>query len=174
MLLRQFSAPVLIASLIAVRPSAYLYLHHWLEQYPHRVSLDPIHFITATLVALLISSGTVFVHAWRAAKAHPIHASYATSNPACSRSYLVTALRSLVKNRLISFINIGGLTVGFACSIFIALFVRDEHALTTDGYEPRTTFTGSKSPSTIRASLPNPHPWPRSRCPRPCCKRFRR
>ena len=41
------------------------------------------------------------------------------------QSYLVTALRNLAKNRLISFINIGGLAVGFACAIFIALFVRD-------------------------------------------------
>jgi putative ABC transport system permease protein len=73
MLMRQFSAPVLIASLIAW-PLAYLYLNHWLEQYPHRVSLDPIYFIATTLIALLISSATVFVHAWRAAKSHPIHA----------------------------------------------------------------------------------------------------
>jgi putative ABC transport system permease protein len=73
LLMRQFSAPVFMASLIAW-PLAYLYLRHWLEQYPHRVSLDPAYFVAATFVALLISSAAVFVHAWRAAKAHPIHA----------------------------------------------------------------------------------------------------
>jgi putative ABC transport system permease protein len=72
-LMQQFSTPVFIASLIAW-PLAYLYLHHWLEQYPHRVSLNPANFIAATFIAFLIASGTVFVHAWRAAKAHPIHA----------------------------------------------------------------------------------------------------
>ena len=73
MLMRQFSAPVFIASLIAW-PMAYLYLRHWLEQYPHRVSLSPENFIAATFIAFLIASGTVLVHARRAAKAHPIHA----------------------------------------------------------------------------------------------------
>src|ERR1700679_2962512 len=42
------------------------------------------------------------------------------------RHYLVTALRNLVKHKLYSFINIAGLSVGLACAIFIALFLRDE------------------------------------------------
>src|SRR6201991_3682121 len=40
--------------------------------------------------------------------------------------YLVTALRSLARHKLYSFINIAGLAVGLACAIFILLFVRDE------------------------------------------------
>ena len=73
LLMRQFSIPILIASLIAW-PLAYLYLHHWLEQYPSRISLSPLYFVSASLVALLISSATVFVHARRVASANPIHA----------------------------------------------------------------------------------------------------
>jgi putative ABC transport system permease protein len=42
------------------------------------------------------------------------------------RNYLVTALRNLVRHKLYSFINIGGLAVGLACVIFVILFVRDE------------------------------------------------
>ncbi|HEY8253977.1 MAG TPA: ABC transporter permease, partial [Rhizomicrobium sp.] len=40
--------------------------------------------------------------------------------------YLVTALRSVARHKLYSFINIAGLAVGLACTIFILLFVRDE------------------------------------------------
>jgi putative ABC transport system permease protein len=40
--------------------------------------------------------------------------------------YLVTALRSVARHKLYSFINIAGLAVGLACAIFILLFVRDE------------------------------------------------
>jgi putative ABC transport system permease protein len=42
------------------------------------------------------------------------------------RNYLMAALRNLVRNRLYTGINIGGLAVGFAAAILIGLFVRDE------------------------------------------------
>ena len=41
-------------------------------------------------------------------------------------NYLVTALRNIARHKLYSFINIGGLAVGLACVILIALFIRDE------------------------------------------------
>jgi putative ABC transport system permease protein len=41
-------------------------------------------------------------------------------------NYLTTALRNIVRHKLYSFINIGGLAVGLACAVFIMLFVRDE------------------------------------------------
>ena len=41
-------------------------------------------------------------------------------------SYLVTALRSIARHRLHSFINIAGLAVGLACAIFVLMFIRDE------------------------------------------------
>ena len=40
--------------------------------------------------------------------------------------YLVTALRSVARHKLHSFINIAGLAVGLTCAIFIILFIRDE------------------------------------------------
>lgn len=42
------------------------------------------------------------------------------------RHYLITALRSLARHRLYSFINIVGFAVGIACAILIALYVRSE------------------------------------------------
>ncbi len=42
------------------------------------------------------------------------------------RNYFKIALRSLLKNSVYSFINIGGLAIGIACSVLIALWVWDE------------------------------------------------
>jgi putative ABC transport system permease protein len=42
------------------------------------------------------------------------------------RNYLITALRNFARHKLYSFINIAGLSIGLACAILIALFVRDE------------------------------------------------
>jgi putative ABC transport system permease protein len=42
------------------------------------------------------------------------------------RNYLITALNNLLKNKLFSFINIAGLSIGLAACILIALFVQDE------------------------------------------------
>lgn len=42
------------------------------------------------------------------------------------RNYLTIALRNLTRNTIYSFINIGGLAVGIACSVLILLWVWDE------------------------------------------------
>lgn len=42
------------------------------------------------------------------------------------RNYLKIAVRSLLKNKLFSFINIFGLALGMTCSLLIGLWVRDE------------------------------------------------
>jgi putative ABC transport system permease protein len=73
LLLWQFSIPVLIANAIAW-PIAYYYLHHWLESYAYRISLNPLYFLTAGAVALLIAWVTIFAHALRIARASPIFA----------------------------------------------------------------------------------------------------
>jgi putative ABC transport system permease protein len=73
LLLWQFSIPVLVANLIAW-PVAYYYLHHWLEGYAYRISLNPLYFAGAGLAALVIAWATVIVHAAHVARANPIHA----------------------------------------------------------------------------------------------------
>ena len=53
------------------------------------------------------------------------------------RNYLAAALRNLVRNKLYAAINILGLSVGFAATLLIALFVRDE--LSYDKYNTAST-----------------------------------
>lgn len=43
------------------------------------------------------------------------------------KSYINIALRNLVKNKIFSFINISGLSLGLTCSVLIALWVQDEY-----------------------------------------------
>ena len=71
LLLWQFSIPVLIANVIAW-PVAYYYLHHWLESFAYRISLNPLYFLTAGIAALAIAWITVFAHSVRVARARLI------------------------------------------------------------------------------------------------------
>jgi putative ABC transport system permease protein len=73
LLLWQFSIPVLIANVIAW-PVAYYYLHHWLESYAYRITLNPLYFSAAGIVALAIAWVTIITHAVRIARASPINA----------------------------------------------------------------------------------------------------
>jgi putative ABC transport system permease protein len=73
LLLWQFSIPVLIANVIAW-PVAWYYLHHWLQGYAYRISLNPLYFLAAGLAALAIAWVTVIIHTIMVARARPIHA----------------------------------------------------------------------------------------------------
>jgi putative ABC transport system permease protein len=73
LLLWQFSIPVLLANLIAW-PIAWYYLQGWLEGFAYRITLNPLYFVSVGLAALVIAWVTVFTHAWRVARANPIHA----------------------------------------------------------------------------------------------------
>src|ERR1700760_4929805 len=42
------------------------------------------------------------------------------------RNYLKVAWRNLNRNKTSSFINVGGLAIGLACVILIAMYVKDE------------------------------------------------
>jgi len=71
LLLWQFSIPVLLANVIAW-PVAYYYLHHWLEGYAYRITLNPLYFLAAGFIALTIAWVTIIAHALRIARASPI------------------------------------------------------------------------------------------------------
>jgi len=73
LLLWQFSIPVLIANVIAW-PVAWFYLHHWLQTYAYRISLNPLYFLAAGAITLAIAWVTVIAHAMRVARANPVHA----------------------------------------------------------------------------------------------------
>src|SRR6478736_2099570 len=42
------------------------------------------------------------------------------------KNYFKTAFRNLTRNKIYSFINIAGLSIGLACTMFIMLYVKDE------------------------------------------------
>jgi putative ABC transport system permease protein len=73
LLLWQFAKPVLWANLIAWPAAGYL-MHHWLQGFAYRVDLDPLIFVGASTVALVIALATVGGHSLLLARVHPVAA----------------------------------------------------------------------------------------------------
>ena len=69
----QFSKPVIVANLIAW-PVAWWVMRGWLNSFDARIGLGPGPFVLAGTMALAIAIGTVALHAFRVARANPIHA----------------------------------------------------------------------------------------------------
>jgi putative ABC transport system permease protein len=69
----QFSKPVIVANLIAW-PVAWWAMRDWLNTFDTRVDLGVTPFLLAGLLALAIAIGTIASHAFRVARANPIHA----------------------------------------------------------------------------------------------------
>ncbi len=73
LLVWQFSRPVLVANLIAW-PIAWWLMRDWLNGFDQRIDLNPLLFLAAGGLALLIAVVTVAGHSIRIARAKPIHA----------------------------------------------------------------------------------------------------
>ena len=73
LLVWQFSRPVIVANLIAW-PVAWWLMRDWLNNFDARIDLGPTPFVIAALVALTIAIATVVGHAFKVARANPIHA----------------------------------------------------------------------------------------------------
>jgi putative ABC transport system permease protein len=69
----QFTQPVLWANLIAW-PLAYLGMHRWLQGFAYHVDLNPLEFVAASVLALLIALLTVSGHALMVARTRPVEA----------------------------------------------------------------------------------------------------
>ncbi|HET9428737.1 MAG TPA: ABC transporter permease [Allosphingosinicella sp.] len=69
----QFSKPVIIANLIAW-PVAWWAMREWLNTFDARIDLGPTPFVVAGMLALMIAIGTIAGHAFKVARANPIHA----------------------------------------------------------------------------------------------------
>jgi putative ABC transport system permease protein len=69
----QFSKPVILANLIAW-PVAWWAMRDWLNKFDARIDLSPTPFVLAAAIALAIAIGTIAGHAFRVARANPIHA----------------------------------------------------------------------------------------------------
>lgn len=73
LLVWQFSRPVLVANLIAW-PIAWWVMRDWLNRFDTRIDLGPAPFLAAGALALVIAIATIGSHAYRVARANPIHA----------------------------------------------------------------------------------------------------
>ena len=73
LLVWQFSRPVIIANIVAW-PVAWWLMRDWLNGFDQRIALGPTPFLTAAVLALGIAIITVAGHAFRVARANPIHA----------------------------------------------------------------------------------------------------
>jgi putative ABC transport system permease protein len=69
----QFSKPVIVANLIAW-PVAWWVMRDWLNGFDTRIALGPTPFLLAGGLALAIALGTIAGHAFKVARANPIHA----------------------------------------------------------------------------------------------------
>ena len=69
----QFSNPVIVANLIAW-PVAWWVMRDWLNGFDSRIGLGPTPFLVAGGLALAIALGTIAGHAFKVARANPIHA----------------------------------------------------------------------------------------------------
>lgn len=73
LLLGQFLKPVVVANMIAW-PIAWIAMADWLNGFDDRIALSPFYFLAASVLALIIATGTVASHAWRVARAEPARA----------------------------------------------------------------------------------------------------
>lgn len=79
------------------------------------------------------------------------------------RHYLSTAARGILRHRLYSAINIGGLAVGLTCIIFVILFARDE--LSYDVWIPHS---GNLYRLELTINIPDRGPLPTATIPYRC------
>jgi len=68
---REFAWLILFATFVAW-PLGYFFMKDWLQDYPARVSLDPMIFVISTLFAFLIAAITVILRIYQAASINPV------------------------------------------------------------------------------------------------------
>jgi putative ABC transport system permease protein len=73
LMLGEFGQPVLWANVIAW-PCAYFIMRRWLDGFAHHVDMNPLVFVAASALALVISLATVSGHALLVARAKPVDA----------------------------------------------------------------------------------------------------
>lgn len=69
---RGFFIQITIASVIAV-PVAYFFISNWLEQYPYQVYVNPLWFVIAILLIAAITSLSIIVLCYNAARINPVN-----------------------------------------------------------------------------------------------------
>ena len=70
---RRFLSPVLASAVIAI-PLACIYICHWLEAYPLRISNSPLIYLSALAVVMLVAFAAVALQALRLMRTNPAEA----------------------------------------------------------------------------------------------------
>jgi putative ABC transport system permease protein len=71
LLVWEFAKPVLLANAIAW-PLAYVAMNRWLDGFAYRIALDPLTFVGAGIIALVIACATTLYHAFQVARSRPV------------------------------------------------------------------------------------------------------
>jgi len=69
---KEYGWLILYATLVAW-PLGYFLMKNWLQNYPDRVQLDPLIFLSSTLLAFLIAAVTVILRVYQTASANPVN-----------------------------------------------------------------------------------------------------
>ncbi len=69
---REFAWLILFATLVAW-PLGYFFMKDWLQDYPVRISLEPMVFVISTTLAFLIASVTVVLRVYQVASSNPVN-----------------------------------------------------------------------------------------------------
>jgi len=68
---REYIWLILLAT-VAAWPLGYLFMKDWLQDYPLRVTLDPVVFFLSSLMAFIIAAITVLLRVYQSASANPV------------------------------------------------------------------------------------------------------
>jgi ABC-type antimicrobial peptide transport system permease subunit len=71
LLSKEFIVLVFISCVVA-SPIAFYYLQNWLQQYDYRISISPMVFVLAGIVAIVVTIITISFQAIKAAIANPV------------------------------------------------------------------------------------------------------
>ncbi len=63
---------LIFVATIAAWPLGYFFMKDWLQDYPARVTLEPIVFILSSLMAFIIAAATVLFRVYQSASANPV------------------------------------------------------------------------------------------------------
>jgi putative ABC transport system permease protein len=69
----QFARPILVANILAW-PFAWFFMRRWLEGFAYHIDLNPLVFVLASAVAILVALATISSHALMVARAKPAQA----------------------------------------------------------------------------------------------------
>jgi putative ABC transport system permease protein len=64
---------LILIALVVSWPVAYYFLVNWLNNYPYRVSLQPLDFIGTLLIIVMVAFITISYQTIRAARKNPAH-----------------------------------------------------------------------------------------------------